>query len=305
MEQTLQIKNLNIVGKFKTDEKIIVSDVNFSVAKKEKVAIVGESGSGKTMTAMSIFGLLPRNCVASGEIIFENSNLLDKTDKEMSKIRGEKIVMIPSGAEFLNPVLTVKTQIFESLKKLGIKDKTQMNEIATKKLACVGFDNTLQILDMYGFMLSGGMAQRVVIAIASCANPSIVLADELTKGIDSKTANMLVDTLEETFSNSAIIIITHDISLAHKCDKTLVMWGGNIVEFGKTSEVLNNPLHHYTKSLIASLPKNNFQIDEVIDKNISVGCPFASYCKKATTQCFEEVPSLREIDGRKVRCINA
>ncbi|MEG2002667.1 MAG: ATP-binding cassette domain-containing protein, partial [Clostridia bacterium] len=199
----------------------------------------------------------------------------------------------------------VQTQMFESLERIGVKGKIAKTQIAMEALKKVGLENASEILNMYPFMLSGGMAQRVVIAIASVSSPTLVIADELTKGIDGKTADAIVDTLEKTFSNAAIIIITHDISLARKCDKTLVMYGGKIVEFGNSSEILKNPTHFYTKSLIDALPQNGLKIAEKINTYPENGCPFVNYCENATVECSKQPPQLIEVDGKKVRCQNA
>ena len=256
----LCVKNLNILAELSGRNEKLIRDLSFSVLPGETLSIVGESGCGKTMTALAIFGLLPDNCKAGGEILLNDINLLNLSKKKINDLRGNEIVYVPqSGADFLNPSIKVKTQIYESLKKNGIKGRDNLKLKAKELLIRVGLDNPEVILDKYAFQLSGGQAQRVVLAISLAGNPKLVIADEPTKGIDKETANKFLVALEELFKDAAKIIITHDISVASQNKNILVMGKGVLAEYGQSKDVLSNPKSDVTKNLLNSLPENLFK----------------------------------------------
>ena len=254
---SIEIKQLNIFGTVSNKQVSIVKNINFKIASGEILAIVGQSGSGKTMTAMSILGLLPENCSAVGELIIDDNTVSLKDIKSLNKFLGSDIVFIPqSGAEFLNPSFKVKTQIFETLSLLGIKKKADKTATAIKLLSMVGFKQPENLLELYPFQLSGGMAQRVLLAIGIATNPKLVIADEPTRGIDNNSADSFFEKLPQLCANSAVILITHNLAVAKNCNDVIVMQNGEIVEFGKASEVLEKPQHPYTQSLIDNAPQN-------------------------------------------------
>lgn len=252
-----EVRDLEITAETSGGEKHIVSNLSFRVKNGESLAIVGNSGCGKTMTALSALQLLPENCRAKGEILLNGNNLLKKTRHEINKIRGTEIVYIPqNGADFLNPCLKIKTQIYESLKKNGARNRNERREKAKKLLINVGLSEADEILNKYPFQLSGGQAQRVVLAISLCANAALVIADEPTKGIDNETANKFLDKLQALFYKTCVIIITHNISVARRCENILVMNDGHAVEYGKSKDVLTSPKSEYTAELLKNLPCN-------------------------------------------------
>ncbi len=251
----LAVEKLNITAAMSGGTALpIVQELCFSVEKGQKLAIVGSSGCGKTMTAMSILGLLPENCHAGGSIFWDGTELLSLPKRERRLFRGRELVLIPqSGADFLNPVLKIKKQLFESLRRAGLS-KSELNSSAIKLLSRVGFDDPRRILSSYPFQLSGGMAQRVVMAMALAGNPGLVIADEPTRGVDSESTQKLLALLDELFQDAALILITHDISVAARCDLIMVMDGGKCVELGSSEQVLNRPKSIRAHQLICDLP---------------------------------------------------
>lgn len=259
MQDGLVVENLNIDAEFLKGRRNILSNVSFCLEKGESLAIVGESGSGKTMSALALLNLLPENCEASGSAILCGQQLIG--DRKAKKLRGKEAVYIPhSGAEFLNPSLKIKTQIFESMRINGMKDKKKMREDAIEKLKLVGIERGEQTLEKYAFELSGGQAQRVLIAIAMCAAPSLLIADEATKGVDEKTADDIWKLMLDKFSSACKIFITHNIEFASFCDKILVFKDGVVQEYGIAREVLQNPKAEYTKLLLEVMPKSRVEL---------------------------------------------
>ncbi len=232
------------------EDKHLVKNLSFSVESGKSLAVVGESGCGKTMTALSLFGLLPKNCSCDGEICFENQNLLKVSALKMRKHRVFDMVFIPqSGAEFLDPSLTIKSQFVDTLKLHKFKH-AEFDKIIVEKLLEVGFEDGEKILKMYPFQLSGGMAQRVVLAMSAIGKPKIVVADEATRGIDEATAKIFLDKIDKMFCDAGKIIITHNMDVASRCDDILVMLNGEVVEYGCAKSMLANPQAEYTKKLL-------------------------------------------------------
>lgn len=250
----LIVEQLCIAAEMKGSKKErIVHNMNFVIEGGKKLAIVGRSGCGKTMTAMAILGLLPENCTASGSILLDNIELLTMSKKERRSLCGTSQVLIPqSGSDFLNPSLTIKRQMTESLKRAGIPRKQHAN-ILESLLLQVGFDDPQRVLSSYPFQLSGCMAQRIVMAIAMSGTPQLVIADEPTRGIDQENTAKFMLQINELFSNTAFLLITHDISVAAQCDHILVIDGGKSVEYGTSFQVIHQPKEDYTKKLICDL----------------------------------------------------
>lgn len=250
----LAVENLNIEAQFVRGRREIISHISFCVKRGESLAIVGESGSGKSMTALALMGLLPANCFAVGSALLDGEELI--CSRNTAKKRGKELAYIAqSGAEFLNPSLKIKTQIYESLKLNGVKGRKNITASAEKHLRAVGFENCGQILEKYPFELSGGQAQRAMLAIALCAQPKLIIADEATKGIDRETANELWDMMERYFSCSSRIYITHNMDFAAKCNNILVLKDGKMREYGPAEDVMGSPESDYTRELIAAIPK--------------------------------------------------
>ena len=300
----LELKNVFVTAETKSGSSTIIQDIGFTADKGDRLAIVGESGCGKTMTAMAIFGLLPGNCHAAGKIYLNGKNLLELKPKEMNALRGKEFAFIPqNGSEFLNPVLKIKYQMFETFKANGINKKRDMLAKAIDLLYQVGFENPETILNKYSFQLSGGMAQRVILAIGLSSSPQLVIADEPTRGVDEKNALLFLDSLDESFQNSAVILITHSIDIAGRCNKIVVMYAGMIMEYGDAKEILRQAVHPYTQSLIHALPENGFEIYQNPDGIQSeTGCPFYAQCPMAKNICAEQIPQLHQVDTVWRRC---
>lgn len=225
-----------ISAKLSRGERVLLQDVSFSLSSGQRLAIIGETGSGKTMLALSILGLLPANVrMQSGCIEMDGAAL--PAGKQLQTLRGDKLVYIPqNGAEFLLPTRTVRKQLYDSLKKLGLPRK-DFPALAAEKLRLAGFDAPETLLDKYPFQLSGGMAQRVTIALAACSRARLLIADEPTNGLDEAGRTQFFALLDSIFPDAAKLIITHDISVAARCDRVLVLCGGRMLETGVSSTV--------------------------------------------------------------------
>ena len=245
-----------ISAKLSRGERVLLQDVSFSLSSGQRLAIIGETGSGKTMLALSILGLLPANVrMQSGCIEMDGAAL--PAGKQLQTLRGDKLVYIPqNGAEFLLPARTVRKQLYDSLKKLGLPRK-DFPALAAEKLRLAGFDAPETLLDKYPFQLSGGMAQRVVMAMASAGQPGLVIADEPTKGIDRDNTALFLQNLDALFPGAAVLLITHDLSVASACERLLVMQDGRAVETGETQAVLAHPQHTFTRQLLDDLRENH------------------------------------------------
>ena len=226
----LEVKNLCVYAQFARGEDVIVKDVSFCVPCGRSLAIVGKSGAGKSMIAAAITGTLADNCFASGSITLDGNDLTDK--KVLKASLGKDLVYIPQGgAESLNPSLKVKTQIYEAFDiSLPKMNRDQKRAYAVYNLAKVCLDEG--ILDKYSFEISGGEAQRVMMAIALCANPKAVILDEPTRGLDDNNKQIFIDCLHQNFANSAIVAITHDKAVADLCDDVINVQNGVMVDIG-------------------------------------------------------------------------
>ena len=273
-----------ISAKLSRGERVLLQDVSFSLSSGERLAVIGETGSGKTMLALSILGLLPANVrMQSGCIQMDGAAL--PSGKQLQTLRGDKLVYIPqNGAEFLLPARTVRKQLYDSLKKLSLPRKA-FPALAAEKLRLVGFDAPETILDKYPFQLSGGMAQRVTIALAACSRARLLIADEPTNGLDEAGRAQFFALLDSIFPDAAKLIITHDISVASRCDRVLVLCGGRMLETDASSTVLRAPRHPYTKALLAAQVANGMQPSPILREGVS-GCPFYARCPEADAGCL-------------------
>lgn len=263
--------------------KSILRELSFTLDRGETLALIGETGSGKTMTALSLMGLLPENVrMRKGSIFFCGRELQSK--KDFASLLGREIVYIPqNGLEFLNPARSIRKQLFDALERSGVA-KAQRNAAAKEKLSLVGFEDPEAIMKSYPFELSGGMAQRVTIALSACAEPKLILADEPTNGLDEKARGEFMTLLQGLFPEAAKLIITHDITLAALCHRCLVLCGGRCMEYGPSSEVLNTPMQPYTKALIAALVRNGLRETPTLSAEEGE-CPFYGRCKEAVIGC--------------------
>jgi len=273
-----------ISAKLSRGERVLLQDVSFSLSSGQRLAIIGETGSGKTMLALSILGLLPSNVRMQGGCLQLDGAALP-AGRQLQALRGDKLVYIPqNGAEFLLPTRTVRKQLYDSLKKLGLPRK-DFPALAAEKLRLAGFDAPETLLDKYPFQLSGGMAQRVTIALAACSRARLLIADEPTNGLDEAGRTQFFALLDSIFPDAAKLIITHDISVAARCDRVLVLCGGRMLETGVSSTVLSAPRHPYTKALLAAQVANGIQPSPILREGTS-GCPFYTRCPETDAGCL-------------------
>lgn len=292
------------------------SDVSFMVKEGETVGIVGESGCGKSVTALSIIQLLSKNgSVTGGNILFEGKDLLKLNKKEMNKIRGNEISMISQDTmSSLNPVFTIGNQMIEAIKIHQKVDSTVARKKAIELLQKVGLPRSEKIMKEYSSMLSGGMRQRAMIAMALSSGPKLLIADEPTTALDVTIQAQIVQLLKDLREEykMAIILITHDMGLiAEIADRVIVMYAGEIVEETDVYTLFEHPRHPYTKALLGSIPKvTDFgdrllaSIPGVVPDNYQdlPGCRFCDRCEFAFEKCMKH-PDIKEIhEGHSVRC---
>ena len=313
----IEIKNLNLGFMTDTGYRPALFDVSLKLKPGQMHAIVGESGCGKTITAMSIIKLLPKNAVIkSGEIIFEKQNLLSLTEKEMRKIRGAKIALIPQDPmTSLNPLFTIGNQITETILCHKNISKQEAFNQAVKFLDLVKIPDAKNKMNLYPHELSGGMKQRVIIATALVLNAGVIIADEPTTALDVTIQAQIMSLLDEIKNkfNTSILIITHDLNLIGQyADEISVMYAGNIVENVPNREFFRNPLHPYSKALLKALPGNNKEklytitgAPPSIFENIT-GCRFNPRCERCINGiCTLQTPSLTEVSPfHYVSCYN-
>jgi peptide/nickel transport system ATP-binding protein len=314
----LEVKNLHV--EFPTRRGVLkaLRDVNFTVDKGERLGIVGESGAGKSLAAFAIINLLSKpGRVSQGEILFEGTDLTKLNDTELRSIRGNRISMIFQDPMMtLNPVLTIGTQMIETLRAHRNISKQEARLIAIDRLNEVRIPSAEKRLDSYPHELSGGMRQRVVIAIALLTQPSLIIADEPTTALDvtiqAEIMSLMLDLCK--MHNVGMILITHDLAVVSQVtQKTIVMYAGRVAEQGPTSEVIQNPRHPYTKGLMAALPQQNqagkrlYQIPGSMPTLDAMpqGCPFNPRCEFVGERCLQDVPDLEDMGGHLVRCFKA
>lgn len=314
----LQVKNLAVSFSTYRGKVKAVRDVSFSVDERKTIGIVGESGCGKSVTSHAIMGLLPRenSKIEHGQITFNDRNITDLSEKEMNRLRGNEIAMIfQDPMTSLNPVLTIGTQIQESLflhKKLT---KQQARQRAIELLNLVGIPSAEMRLDDYPHQFSGGMRQRVMIAMALSCEPKLLIADEPTTALDVTVQAQILDLLKQLQrkTNTAIVLISHDLGvIANLCDDIAVMYAGQIVEYGSAEDIFYNAHHPYTKGLLKSLPRLTDKKGEPLSviegqppdlKQDINFCPFAMRCDKAMRICAAQIPAVTQIGNHHyVKC---
>ncbi|HSH35391.1 ABC transporter ATP-binding protein [Schnuerera sp.] len=320
MSKLLEVKNLKTY--FYTDDGIVkaIDGVNFSVEAGKTIGIVGESGCGKSITAMSILRLIPDppGKIVDGEVIFEGEDLTKVSNKEIRNIRGNNISMIfQEPMTSLNPVFTVGYQIGEVLMLHQKLSEEEAKERAIEMIDLVGIPNAERIVEEYPHQLSGGMRQRVMIAMALACQPKLLIADEPTTALDVTIQAQILEIMNELKSklNTSIMLITHDLGvIAEMADHVIVMYSGKVVEDAPITELFKNPKHPYTIGLMGSIPslvKEGQRLETIPGAvpnplYLPKGCYFHPRCKFATDECREGQPELREIaPGHKVACIRA
>ena len=299
MEETLDDSCGVIRAQVDRTQKVLVQDVVLRLGPGETLALVGETGSGKTILAQSLMGVLPPNVHRHGGKIFICGKEIVH-EKQLRAMLGKEIVYIPqNGYEFLNPTRTVRKHLYDSLARIAVPAGKRAT-VALEKLEQAGFSEPKSVIDRYPFELSGGMAQRVTIALALCSRAKLLIADEPTNGLDETAKARFMHLLGTLFPEAGKLVVTHDISVAAMCDRLLVLCRGRAMETGKATDVLTSPYHPYTKSLLASLVENGMRQTPVLRKEPGL-CPFYRRCNQATVQCQKKLPK-QEADGREWWC---
>ncbi|MFD1020399.1 ABC transporter ATP-binding protein [Thalassobacillus hwangdonensis] len=317
-EPILEVKDVHTHFFTKNGTVKAVDGVSFSVKPGETLGIVGESGSGKSITAMSIMNLIPSppGKIVSGDILYNGESLLAKSQKQMRKIRGKEISMIfQDPMTSLNPVFTVEKQMVETIRTHEKKTKEQARARAVELLDLVGIPSPKERLRNYPHEFSGGMRQRVMIAMALACNPKVLIADEPTTALDVTIQAQILDLLNKLQKElgMAIIMITHDLGVvAEVCDRVMVMYAGKPVEFSEVNELFSEPKHPYTWGLLSSIPQIKERKDrlEAIPglppdlRNLPTGCSFAPRCAHVKEECLQVDPALtEEQQNHFVRCL--
>jgi len=309
-EKVLEVKDLKTYFYTEDGEVRAVDGLRYDVKKGESVGLVGESACGKSVSALSIMRLIPYppGIIVGGEIIFKGQDLLKISETEMRHIRGNRIAMIfQEPMTSLNPVLNISSQLSEALELHRGMEKKTANEEALKLLQLVGLPDAGQRLKDYPHQFSGGMQQRIMIAMALSCNPELLIADEPTTSVDVTVQAQLLELLDNLRSQfgTSVIIITHNLGVvARYADRVNVMYAGHLVETAPTDILYNEPKHPYTKGLLASVPRLDLPRERklsVIDglppnlARLPKGCAFAPRCYLANDRCREEKPELEKI----------
>jgi len=310
----LHVEDLRVTFETDTATLDILHGVTFDIHKGETLGIVGESGCGKSMTALAIMRLLAKNARVSGKIELENQDILNMPMKEFRKIRGNRISMIfQEPMTSLNPVFTIGHQLMEVYRLHQGLDKKEARERSVEILKKVGIPMAEKRIHAYPFELSGGLRQRVMIAMALACQPELLIADEPTTALDVTIQAQVLDlmcSLREEMG-TAIAFITHDLGVVSEmCSRTIVLYCGDIMESGSTKDLLTTPFHPYTEGLKASIPQSGNRdtlpiIQGAVPSafNFPKGCVFAPRCPYANERCQNEKPGLYSAgEGRQVRC---
>ena len=302
-EPVLSIRDLRVYFNIRAGTVRAVDGVDLDLKEGEKVGLVGESGSGKTTTALAVMRMIkPPGEIAGGTIQLDGRDLVELSEPEMRSVRGKDIAMVPQAAmNALNPVRRIRDQMLDGLRDHGVNEsRERMQDRLTTLMAQVGLDTN--VLNLYPHELSGGMKQRVTIAMAISHNPRLILADEPTSALDVVVQRQVMETLEDVRSEigAAVILVGHDMGLmAQFADRIGVMYAGKLVELATVEQIFANPRHPYTRLLISSLPdtagKKRLQgIPGLPPSLLAVpqGCPFMPRCPEAMDICGVEVPEL-------------
>ena len=312
MENLLEVRDLKVSFQTFFGEVEAVRGISYNLEKGKTLAIVGESGCGKSVSANAIMQLLPKPPVLykGGEIVFKGENLLEKSEKEMTNIRGNEISMVfQDPMTSLNPTMKVGKQIVEGLKRHKKISNSEARQIAIEMLKKVSVPQAEKRIDQYPHEFSGGMRQRVMIAIAMAVRPDLLIADEPTTALDVTVQAQILDLMKEIQKqeDNSIIIITHDLGVvADMADDIIVMYAGQIVEEGSVDEIFNNPSHPYTRKLLEAVPKLNMNRNEALNAiegtppdlyKPPLGCAFFDRCDEAMVVCEKNVPDFYKVKG--------
>lgn len=311
MEKLLEIKNLCIHFDSRNGCVNAVCNVNMDIHRGQIIGLIGETGCGKSVLGQSVLKLLPKNACITGKILFEGKDILKMSDKELRAVRGHKIAFIcQNPAEALNPLMKSGTQIMESVRINQALSKKECRETSIDLLSVLGFSEPRAIMHQYPNELSGGMKQRVLAAMGMSGYPSLLIADEPTKGLDAIKRGQVIATIRKFTETTgcAVLIITHDLKFASAiCDTIAVMYAGEIAETGDAKTLFNDPKHPYLMALIKSQPCEglnvlNGTVCSLID--LPSNCRFFDRCSYATGVCQDQHPDLFTLNEKhRVRCL--
>ncbi|MFA5479970.1 MAG: ABC transporter ATP-binding protein [Candidatus Muiribacteriota bacterium] len=317
-KKLIEVKNLKTYFYVEGREAKAVDGVSFDIYEGENLGIVGESGSGKSVTSLSLIRLIPNppGKIVEGEILFNGQDILKMPWEKVRKIRGNNISMIfQEPMTSLNPVFTIGMQIMEPILIHQNVSQEEARKRAIEMLELVGISDAEKRLNDYPHQFSGGMRQRVMIAMALACNPDLLIADEPTTALDVTIQAQILELMMEIKAkkqNSAILMITHDLAvIAETCDRVIVMYCGRVQEIADTKTLFENPLHPYTQGLMASIPSLDSKKERLYTipgnvpsiMNLPKGCSFCTRCSKKMDICETEMPELVEIKpGHSVRC---
>lgn len=316
MEPVLKVKNLTVKFSLRSGEITAVDGVDFNLDRGERLGLVGESGAGKSVTGFALINLISRpGYIANGSVRFHGRELIGLSDEQMRRVRGNDISMVFQDPMMtLNPVLTIGTQMVETLHAHRRIDKRAAEEMAVASLRKVHLPSPERRLRQYPHELSGGMRQRVVIAIALISSPSLIIADEPTTALDVTIQAEIMELLQELClkEDMGLILITHDLAVVSQvAERIAVMYAGRIVETGYTSQIISEPRHPYTRGLLGALPQERprgerlSQIPGVMPTLVDIppGCAFNNRCTRVEEICLSERPRLEvKSYGGRVAC---
>lgn len=306
----LRISKLGVSFQAGRLELRAVDRVSLDLKQGRHTALLGETSCGKSVLALAVFGLLPPNAAVTGKISARGyEDLLSLSQKKINALRGRFIVLIPQNPHgSLNPAFRIKRQLAESIRLVRQNNPMKMRDRIHELLSKTGFTEPEKVARMYPHQLSGGMAQRVILAAGLAGVPDIVIADEPTKGLDAEIAEQCLKVLKVGFKNSAMLLITHDLNTASVCDEAAVMYAGEIVEQGPADAIITHPLHPYTRGLIGAHPAKGLRpIPGYAPGLASIpkGCRFQPRCPEADILCGKKHPELSGKGERLVRCFHA
>jgi len=311
-DHVLEVSDL--VTEFRTEAGVVrpVDGVSFDIPARGTLGIVGESGSGKSVTALSIMRLLGAGRIASGSVTYAGKDLVKLPESEMRAIRGNRIAMIfQEPMTSLNPVFTVGDQVGEAVRLHQGKSKAEARKVAIEMFRLVGIPSPEERVDAYPHQLSGGMRQRVMIAMALACKPDLLIADEPTTALDVTIQAQILDLLEhlQRELGMSVLLITHDLGVvAETCDEVCVMYAGRIVERASAETLFSAPRHHYTAGLIRSIASGDeerlVEIPGMVPAlhELPKGCKFADRCPRVEDRCRAEEPALVPLGASQVRC---
>ena len=311
----LSVKDLEVTFALRSGDFQAVKGVSFDLDKGERLGLVGESGAGKSITGFSIINLISApGRISGGSVLFEGRDLARLSPEQMRSIRGDRVAMIFQDPMMtLNPVLTVGQQMIETVRAHMDVSRAKAREIAMEKLSKVRISSPERRLGQYPHEFSGGMRQRIVIAISLLANPALIIADEPSTALDVTIQAEIMDLLLELCESErmGLILISHDLGVVSQVTQRMaIMYAGSIVEMGSTAKIIDNPLHPYTQGLLAALPGQQErrgrlnQIPGVMPGLTSIppGCAFHPRCKAAMPECSSVTPALRDLGSVCVAC---